>query len=78
MRLSLRGKGYGTRMLTRLAQLAVERGCGRFEWAVLDWTTPAIEFYRRLGANGMDEWTVHRVTGEALQALATSFDAPRN
>ena len=53
-----------------LARLAVERGCGRFEWSVLDWNTPAIDFYRRLGATGMDEWTVQRVSGEALRALA--------
>ena len=65
-----RGKGYGKQMLVALAQLAVERDCGRFEWSVLDWNTPAIDFYRRLGATGMDEWTVQRVSGEALRALA--------
>ena len=78
VRPEFRGRGVGQVLMAYLAKLAVERGCGRFEWAVLDWNTPAIEFYRRLGANGMDEWTVHRVTGEALQALAAGFDAPRN
>ena len=65
-----RGLGLGKRLMTRLAKIAVERDCGRFEWSVLDWNTPAIDFYRTLGAVGMDEWTVQRVTGEALQALA--------
>ena len=57
-----------------LAHTAVQRGCGRFEWSVLDWNTPSIEFYRSLGARGMDEWTVQRVDGQALRALAASFD----
>ena len=70
-----RGRGVGQVLMAYLAKLAVERDCGRFEWAVLDWNTPAINFYRRLGAAGMDEWTVQRVTGEALRALAASFDA---
>ena len=65
-----RGKGYGRQMLVALAQLAVERNCGRFEWSVLDWNEPAIRFYRRLGAVGLDEWTVQRVSGDALRALA--------
>ena len=56
--------------MVHLARLAVERGCGRFEWSVLDWNTPAIDFYRSIGARPMDEWTVQRVTGEALRALA--------
>ncbi len=73
-----RGRGVGQVLMAYLARLAVERDCGRFEWAVLDWNTPAIDFYRRLGAVGMDEWTVQRLTGDALQALAASFDAPRN
>jgi GNAT superfamily N-acetyltransferase len=72
-----RGRGVGQVLMAYLAKLAVERDCGRFEWSVLDWNTPAIDFYRRLGAAGMDEWTVQRVTGEALHALAASFDAPR-
>lgn len=67
-----RGLGIGRRLMTHLARLAVERGCGRFEWSVLDWNTPAIDFYRSLGAAGMDGWTVQRVSGEALQALAAS------
>lgn len=66
----VRGHGYGRELLARLAQLAVERGCGRLEWSVLDWNAPALEFYRRLGAVAMDGWTVHRLTGEALTDLA--------
>ncbi|HEV3203927.1 MAG TPA: GNAT family N-acetyltransferase, partial [Gemmataceae bacterium] len=53
-----------------LARLAVERGCGRLEWAVLNWNTPAIDFYKSLGAEPMNEWTVYRLTGEALNGLA--------
>ncbi|SDQ28207.1 Ribosomal protein S18 acetylase RimI [Pseudoxanthomonas sp. CF385] len=67
---SHRGLGLGKRLMVHLAHLAVERGCGRFEWSVLDWNTPAIDFYRRLGATGLDAWTVQRVSGAALQALA--------
>ncbi|CAN4277275.1 GNAT family N-acetyltransferase [Pseudoxanthomonas sp. LjRoot125] len=65
-----RSLGLGKRLMVHLARLALERGCGRFEWSVLDWNTPAIDFYRRLGATGMDEWTVQRVSGDALRALA--------
>lgn len=65
-----RARGIGRRLLRHLAQLAVERGCARLEWAVLDWNAPAIEFYRRQGAVAMDEWTVYRVAGAALTALA--------
>ncbi len=65
-----RRKGIGEALLARLAAIAVERGCGRFEWWVLDWNEPAIGFYRELGAVPMDEWTVFRVTGPALGALA--------
>ncbi len=65
-----RGKGIGKALLIRLAQIAVERGYGRLEWAVLDWNTPSIEFYRRLGAVPMDEWIVNRLTGDALSRLA--------
>lgn len=65
-----RGKGLGAALLVRLAQVAVERGCGRFEWAVLDWNEDAMRFYRTLGAVGVKEWIIHRVTGEALRALA--------
>lgn len=66
-----RGLGLGRRLMVHLAGLAVERGCGRFEWSVLDWNAPAIAFYRELGALPLDEWTVQRVTGEALKNLAT-------
>lgn len=65
-----RGKGIGKALLIHLARLAVERECGRLEWSVLDWNTPAIDFYKSLGAVAMDEWTIYRVTGEALPALA--------
>lgn len=67
---SHRGKGYGTQMLQRLAQLAVERGCGRFEWSVLDWNEPAIQFYKAMGADILPEWRICRVTGDSLSALA--------
>ena len=66
-----RGKGIGKALLIEVAQIAKERGCGRFEWAVLDWNQPAIEFYRRLGANPLDDWTIFRVTAEALDRLAS-------
>jgi len=65
-----RGTGAGKALLKRLARIAVDRGCARFEWSVLEWNTPAIEFYRSLGAVSMDEWRVNRVTGEALERLA--------
>ena len=65
-----RGKGYGKALLKHLAGLAVERGCGRLEWACLDWNRPSIDFYLSLGAAPMDEWTTYRVTGETLQKLA--------
>lgn len=69
-----RGRGIGEILLSFLARLAVDRDCGRFEWAVLDWNEPAIRFYRRLGARPMDEWTVFRVTGPELAALAALFE----
>ncbi len=65
-----RGRGHGRALFTRLAQLALERGCGRFEWSVLDWNAPAIAFYESFGARPQQEWTVFRLTGEALTALA--------
>jgi GNAT superfamily N-acetyltransferase len=65
-----RGKGIGKIMLTYLAHVAHERGCGRFEWTVLDWNEPAINFYMSLGAVPMDEWTVFRLTGDPLEKLA--------
>ena len=67
-----RGKGFGKALLVYLAQLAVERNCGRLEWAVLNWNEPAISFYQSLGARPMDEWTVYRLTGETLTALANT------
>jgi GNAT superfamily N-acetyltransferase len=68
----LRGHGLGKALLAELAAICVQRGYGRLEWWVLDWNAPAIGFYRSLGAAGMDEWTVHRLTGPALEALAAS------
>ena len=65
-----RGLGLGRRLLAALAALAVERGCGRLEWSVLKWNTPAVGFYERLGAVPMEEWQVYRLTGEPLLALA--------
>lgn len=65
-----RGRGIGTAFLQRLAALAVERGCGRFEWSVLDWNVNAIGFYEKMGATVMPDWRICRVTGTALQALA--------
>ncbi len=72
----MRGRGIGRALLAHLARLAVERGCGRLEWAVLDWNTPSINFYKRLGAVPMDDWTVFRLTGEALEELATREALP--
>lgn len=74
VRPSARGVGLGKHLMAALARIAVQRDCGRFEWSVLDWNAPAIGFYRRIGATGMDEWTVQRLEGEALHALA-SHDA---
>jgi len=65
-----RGKGYGRALLIHLAKIARERGCGRMEWAVLDWNEPAIEFYRKLGAKPMGEWTVFRLTRDGIAKLA--------
>jgi len=65
-----RGRGVGRALLGQLAQVAVERGCGRLEWAVLDWNEDAIKFYERLGAKPNSDWTVYRITGEPLEALA--------
>lgn len=74
VRPSHRGHGYGKALLQELARIAVERGYGRFEWWVLDWNTPAIDFYRSIDAVPMDEWTVYRVTGDALGRLAAGHD----
>ncbi len=65
-----RGGGVGKALLIHLAGIARDRGWARFEWSVLDWNTPAVEFYRAMGARGMEEWTVQRVSGEALEKLA--------
>ena len=64
-----RGRGYGKALLKHLAKICDEKGYGRFQWWVLDWNSPAIEFYRSLGAVAMDEWTVYRVSGQALKEL---------
>jgi GNAT superfamily N-acetyltransferase len=66
----LRGKGIGKALLIHLAQLAKARNCGRFEWSVLDWNEPSINFYLSLGAQPMNEWTVYRITGDSLDQLA--------
>ncbi|MEG0805416.1 MAG: GNAT family N-acetyltransferase [Lachnospiraceae bacterium] len=70
---SKRGLGYGKGLLARLAQIAVERGCGRLDWWCLDWNKPSIDFYRRLGAEPMEDWTVYRIAGETLKDLAGSI-----
>lgn len=69
----VRRRGIGRRMLAYLAHLAKERGCGRLEWSVLDWNEPAIDFYRSLAAAPMRDWTVHRISGGALDRLAKEF-----
>jgi len=74
VRPAFRGLGLGRHLMAALARIAVRRDCGRFEWSVLDWNAPSIAFYRKLGATGMDEWTVQRLEGDALHALA-SHDA---
>ena len=65
-----RGKGYGKGLLKELAKITLQRGCGRLEWACLDWNKPSIDFYLSLGAKAMDEWTVYRLTGETLKNMA--------
>ena len=67
-----RGKGYGRALLVDLAKIARDRGCGRMEWAVLNWNDPAIQFYRKLGATPMEEWTVFRLTRDGIARLAQS------
>ncbi|MBI4857908.1 MAG: GNAT family N-acetyltransferase [Acetobacterium woodii] len=66
-----RGHGYGKAILTQLAKIAVERGCGRLEWWCLDWNQPSIDFYLSLGAKAMDDWTVYRITGDTLLKMAS-------
>ncbi len=74
VRPEVRGKGYGRALLERLARIALERGCGRMEWAVLDWNEPAIQFYQKLGAKPMEEWTTFRLTRDGIAALAGDGD----
>lgn len=68
----LRGQGIGLALMKRVAGIAAERGCGRLEWGVLDWNQPSIQFYKKLGALPMDDWTKYRLTGDALKSLALS------
>jgi GNAT superfamily N-acetyltransferase len=68
----MRGRGYGKALLAELARICAERGYGRLEWSVLDWNTPSIEFYKAIGAEAMDEWTVYRLAGPALHALGSA------
>ena len=75
VRPEFRGRGIGKTLLAHLAALALERGCGRLEWSVLDWNADAIRFYESLGAKAMDDWTVYRVTGDALNTLSMSSRA---
>lgn len=70
----LRGKGIGTTLLSYLARLAVERGCARLDWAVLDWNKPSIEFYKSLNAIHLNDWMTFRLTGDPLSELAEKFD----
>lgn len=72
IRSEYRGNGYGKAMIQKLAQIAVERGCGRLEWSCLDWNQPSIDFYLSLGAEPMKGWTVYRLAGETLKAAARS------
>ena len=72
-----RGKGYGKATLQKLAQVAVERGCGRLEWSCLDWNKPSISFYLSLGAEPMEEWTVYRLSGEKLSRMAAGQKGER-
>lgn len=70
-----RGRGYGKALMLHVARLAVERGCGRFEWAVLDWNRPAIDFYEALGATVLSDWRICRLTGDALARCASASTA---
>ncbi len=74
VRPDFRGRGIGTRLLAQLARLAVQRGCGRLDWSVLDWNEPALKFYRTIGARALDDWTQYRLAGEALAAMAKLAD----
>jgi GNAT superfamily N-acetyltransferase len=70
VRPEFRGHGFGKALLVELARLAVQRGCARLEWSVLDWNEPSIQFYKALGAQPLDEWTIYRISGDGLAALA--------
>lgn len=69
-----RGKGYGKALFEKLASIAVEKGCGRFEWVCLDWNEPSIRFYRSMGARPMSDWTIYRLDGDDLKQRAASFN----
>jgi len=75
IRPAFRGRGYGRATLAKLAQIACEEGCGRLEWACLDWNRPSIDFYLSLGAQPMEDWTIYRLTGKTLTALAGQADS---
>ncbi|HEV2008208.1 MAG TPA: GNAT family N-acetyltransferase, partial [Burkholderiales bacterium] len=75
VRYAWRQRGFGTALLRHVANIAVERGCGRFEWSVLDWNTPAIRFYETLGATVMPDWRIARATGDALRTMAIQVGA---
>jgi GNAT superfamily N-acetyltransferase len=70
----MRGKGFGTAILSFLAKLTMERSCGRLEWACLDWNEPSIKFYKQMGARSMDEWTVYRLQDQALDHMSTRYE----
>src|SRR5579859_3702121 len=74
---ALRGKGIGKRLLAHLAALTLSRGCGRFEWSVLDWNAPAIRFYQSLGAQMMDAWKINRMTGDPIKGLPAEAEDER-
>ena len=76
VRPELRGRGYGAALLAELARICVDRGYARVQWSVLDWNQPAIDFYRRLGAKPLDEWTVYRLEDEALERVANGASHP--
>jgi GNAT superfamily N-acetyltransferase len=78
VRADMRGQGIGRSLLQRLAAIAVERGCGRFEWTVLDWNQPAIDFYESLGAQVLPEWRIVRMTGTALEKMSKAADTARH
>lgn len=78
VRQQFRGQGYGEQLLRHLARLAVDRNCGRLEWSVLDWNQRAIDFYKSLGAVPMNEWTIYRVTGSALQKLGDAANPAKS